>query len=59
MNTEELRVGDEVRLSHRNLVYRVVELVGEKVWIKDILGVVGDTVVDVKFLTKTKNSGYV
>ena len=52
VTTEEIKVGDEVRLSHSNLIYKVICLAGEKVWIKDIMSVVGNTVVDKKHLTK-------
>ena len=56
MFTEEIKVGDEVRLSHSNLTYEVICLVGEKAWIKDIAGVVGNTIVDKKHLTKVKQN---
>lgn len=52
ISTEELKVGDVVRLSHSNLTYKIICLDGEKVWMRDLMGVVSNAVVDKKYLTK-------
>jgi hypothetical protein len=49
---EEIKIDDEVRLSHSSLAYKVICFVDEKVWIKDITGIVGNTIVDKRYLTK-------